>query len=133
MSDDGELHGTAGKPILTVLLHSEVGEIVAVVTRYFGGTKLGTGGLVRAYSGCVKNAVAGLSTKEKRDVSTLTVTLDYSNIAAVKRMIESFDARIIDEHYEAGVSFTIEVPKTNEDSFILAITDVTRGKILITK
>ena len=50
MSDDGEPHGTAGKPILTVLLHSEIGEIVAVVTRYFGGTKLGKGGLVRAYS-----------------------------------------------------------------------------------
>jgi putative IMPACT (imprinted ancient) family translation regulator len=56
MSDDGEPHGTAGKPILTVLLHSEIGEIVAVVTRYFGGTKLGTGGLVRAYSGSVKKS-----------------------------------------------------------------------------
>ncbi len=97
MSDDGEPHGTAGKPILTVLLHSEIGEVVAVVTRYFGGTKLETGGLVRAYSGSVKNALAGLSTEEKRDVITLTVILDYSKITVVKQMIESFDSKIIEE------------------------------------
>jgi Uncharacterized protein family UPF0029 len=60
MSDDGEPHGTAGRPMLTVLLHSGVGEIAAVVTRYYGGTKLGTGGLVKAYSGAVQEALAGM-------------------------------------------------------------------------
>jgi len=133
MSDDGEPHGTAGKPILTVLLHSEIGEIVAVVTRYFGGTKLGTGGLVRAYSGSVKNALAGLSIKEKRDVITLTAILDYSKITAVRQMIESFNSEIIEAKYEADVSFKIELPKNNKDSFIHAITDLTGGEILITK
>jgi uncharacterized YigZ family protein len=133
MSDDGEPHGTAGKPILTVLLHSEIGEIVAVVTRYFGGTKLGKGGLVRAYSGSVKNALAGLSIKEKRDIITLTAILDYSRIAAVKQMIDSFNSEIIEEKYEADVSFKIELPKNNKDSFIRAITDLTGGKILIMK
>jgi len=133
MSDDGEPHGTAGKPILTVLLHSEIGEIVAVVTRYFGGTKLGTGGLVRAYSGSVKNALAGLSIKEKRDVITLTAILDYSKIIAVRQMIESFNSEIIEAKYEADVSFKIELPKNNKDSFIHAITDLTGGEILITK
>jgi uncharacterized YigZ family protein len=133
MSDDGEPHGTAGRPMLKVLLHSEIGEIVAVVTRYFGGTKLGTGGLVRAYSGSVKNALAGLSTEEKRDVITLAVTFDYSKIAAVKQMIESFNSKIIEESYEADVSFRIELPKHNEDSFIHAITDLTGGKIRIKK
>jgi uncharacterized YigZ family protein len=132
-SDDGEPHGTAGKPILTVLLHSEIGEIVAVVTRYFGGTKLGTGGLVRAYSGSVKNALAGLSIKEKRDVITLTAILDYSRIIAVRQMIETFNSEIIEEKYEADVSFKIELPKNNKESFIRAITDLTRGEILITK
>jgi uncharacterized YigZ family protein len=131
MSDDGEPHGTAGKPMLSVLLHSEVGEIVAVVTRYFGGTKLGTGGLVRAYSGSVKTALAGLSVKEKRDVLSLTVILDYSKIAAAKQMIESFNSEIIEEKYGVDVSFTIELPKDNEESFIRAITDLTRGEILI--
>ncbi len=132
MSDDGELHGTAGRPILSVLLHSDIGEIVAVVTRYFGGTKLGRGGLVRAYSSSVKNALAGLSVKEKRDVISLTVTFDYSRITAVKEMIESFDSEITEDDYGADVSFTIELPKNNKSSFIHAITDLTRGEILIT-
>ena len=133
MSDDGEPHGTAGKPILTVLLHSEIGEIVAVVTRYFGGTKLGKGGLVRAYSGSVKNALAGLPAKVKRNVITLTAILDYSRIVAVRQMIDSFNAKIIEEIYEADVSFKIELPKNNKDRFIRAITDLTGGEIRITK
>jgi uncharacterized YigZ family protein len=133
MSDDGEPRGTAGKPILSVLLHSEIGEIVAVVTRYFGGTKLGTGGLVRAYSGSVKNALAGLSIKEKRDVITLTAILDYSKIIAVRQMIDSFNSEIIEAKYEADVSFKIELPKNNEESFTRAITNLTGGEVLITK
>ena len=133
MSDDGEPHGTAGKPILSVLLHSEIGEIVAVVTRYFGGTKLGTGGLVRAYSGSVKNALAGLPVIEKREVISLTVILDYSKITGVKQIIETFDSEIIDEKFEADVSFKIELPKNRETSFIRAITDLTAGEIQIIK
>ena len=133
MSDDGEPHRTAGKPILAVLLHSGIGEIVAVVTRYFGGTKLGTGGLVRAYSGSVKNALAGLSVKEKRDVLSLTVIFKYSNITAVKKMIESFDSEVIEENYGADVVFKIEIPKNNKESFIRAVTDLTGGEILITE
>src|SRR5690349_3350547 len=65
MSDDGEPHGTAGRPMLTVLLHSGVGDICAVVTRYFGGTLLGTGGLVKAYSGGVQLALVDLPTIER--------------------------------------------------------------------
>jgi uncharacterized YigZ family protein len=133
MSDDGEPHGTAGKPMLAVLLHSGIGEIVAVVTRYFGGTKLGTGGLVRAYSGAVRNALAELSVKEKRDVLSLTVILDYSNINAVKQMIESFHSEIVEENYGADVLFKIEIPKSNKESFIRAVTDLTGGKIRIEK
>jgi len=131
MSDDGEPHGTGGKPMLTVLLHSEIGEIVAVVTRYFGGTKLGTGGLVRAYSGSVKNALEGLSVNEKKDVLFLTFTFGYSKVSAVKLLIKSFDSKIVDEIYEADVSLKIEIPKKNKDSFTLAIKDLTGGKILI--
>jgi uncharacterized YigZ family protein len=133
MNDDGEPSGTAGKPILSVLLYSEIGEIVAVVTRYFGGTKLGTGGLVRAYSSSVKNAIAGLSVKEKKDVLSLTVTLDYSKLTAVKLLIKSFSTEIIEENYEADVSLKIEIPRRKKDSFTQAITDLTRGEILITK
>ncbi len=133
MSDDGEPHGTAGKPILAVLLHSGIGEIVAVVTRYFGGTKLGTGGLVRAYSGSVKNAIERLPLKEKKDVLCVTVIFGYSNIAAVQQIVKSFDSQIVDEHYEADVSFKIEIPKNKEESFIRAVTDLTGGEAVITK
>jgi uncharacterized YigZ family protein len=131
MSDDGEPHGTAGKPMLSVLLHSDIGEIVAVVTRYYGGIKLGKGGLVRAYSGSVKNAIAGLSLKEKREAISLTVVLGYSRIAAVRKAIESFDAQVIEEDYGVDVSFKIELPKKNKDSLIRAVTDLTGGEILI--
>lgn len=131
MSDDGEPHGTAGRPMLTVILHSEIGEIIAVVTRYFGGTKLGKGGLVRAYSGSVKNALAGLSVKEKRDVLFLTVTLGYSNITVAKQLIRSFHSEIIEENYEADVSFKIKLPKDNEKRFIRVITDLTGGDVQV--
>ena len=77
MSDDGEPHGTAGKPMLNVLLHSDIGEIVAVVTRYFGGTKLGSGGLVKAYSGSVKNSLEGLLLIEKRQLVSLILNFEY--------------------------------------------------------
>jgi uncharacterized YigZ family protein len=133
MSDDGEVRGTAGRPILSVLLHSEIGEIAAVVTRYYGGTKLGTGGLVRAYTDAIKNAIAGLSTEEKRDVVALTIVLDYSWVTAVRKMIEAFDSKIIEESYEADVSLRIELPGDNESGFISAVTDLTGGKILIRK
>ncbi len=131
MSDDGEPHGTAGKPMLSVLLHAEIGEVVAVVTRYFGGTKLGTGGLVRAYSGSVKNALEGLAVKEQRDLLSLTVVFDYAKITTAKQMIKSFDAEIIEENYAADVSLKIELPKSNKDCFTRAMTDLTGGKILI--
>jgi len=131
MSDDGEPHGTAGRPMLSVLLHSDIGEIVAVVTRYYGGTKLGTGGLVRAYSGSVKKALEGLSLEEKRDLVSLTIAFDYSRITAVKKMLESFDAEITEDNYGADVCFRIELPKDNRDGFIRAITDLTRGETTV--
>lgn len=131
MSDDGEPHGTAGKPILTVLLYSEIGEIVAVVTRYFGGTKLGTGGLVRAYAGGVKNALAGLAVTEKRDIVILNVIVDYSKVNIVKQMYESYQAEIIHEEYGTDVSFQVEIPKNDEQGLVKALTDLTGGDVVI--
>ena len=129
MSDDGEPHGTAGKPMLNVLLHSDIGEIVAVVTRYFGGTKLGPGGLVKAYSGSVKNALEGLSLSEKRSLISLTINFDYSHINALKLIAQSHDAEIIEEIYETDVCMTVGVPEVNQHNFIQAITDLTAGAV----
>jgi uncharacterized YigZ family protein len=131
MSDDGEPHGTAGKPMLSVLLHADIGEIVAVVTRYFGGTKLGTGGLVRAYSDAVKNALTQLDVKEKREVIALITIFDYPKVTRIKQMMASFNAQIIAEKYEADVSIKLEIPKNTEESFIRTITNLTGGEILV--
>ncbi len=133
MSDDGEPHGTAGKPMLTVLLHSGIGEVAAVVTRYYGGTKLGKGGLVRAYSGAVRAALEGLGTREKVDLIILEVTLDYPRIAAVKQAIESLGSRIVGERYEADVSLDVELPREKEDRLVRAIMDLTGGQARISR
>lgn len=131
MSDDGEPHGTAGRPMLNVLLHSEIGEIAVVVSRYFGGTKLGTGGLVRAYSGSVKKVLEELPLKEKRDTLFLTLVLDYSSIDAVKRVTGSFGAEVIKERYGSDVLLEIELPKNNKDLFLDKVTDITCGKLQV--
>ena len=91
MSDDGEPHGTAGRPMLAVLTHSGVGEIVAVVTRYYGGTKLGKGGLVRAYSSGVQQALQGLPTKEKVTYVGARLMLGYSHVTQLKLMLTALE------------------------------------------
>lgn len=131
MSDDGEPHGTAGKPMLNVLLHSDVGEIVAVVTRYFGGTKLGPGGLVKAYSGSVKNALENLPLIEKRITSTLTINFEYAHINPIKILLKSNDSEIIEESFQEDVRMVIEVPEVNEATFKEAVTDLCAGAINI--
>src|SRR5215218_4549293 len=80
MSDAGEPHGTAGRPMLTVLLHGGLGDVAAVVTRYFGGVKLGTGGLVRAYGGALQHALADLPRAERVTWALLRVRADYSAV-----------------------------------------------------
>lgn len=111
VSDDGEPHGTAGRPMLTVLVHAGVGEIVAVVTRYFGGVKLGKGGLVRAYTSGVKNALEQLSTTRRQEFEDLTVLVEYQHLRAVQGICRGLDARILDEAYKQEVSLKIEIKK----------------------
>ena len=77
MSDDGEPHGTAGRPMLNVLLHSDVGEIVAVCTRYYGGTKLGTGGLIRAYGGAASSALGKAELIVNHPKTDLLVQIEF--------------------------------------------------------
>lgn len=132
MSDDGEPHGTAGRPMLTVLLHSEVGEVAAVVTRYFGGIKLGTGGLVKAYSGAVKNALLTLPTKEKKDTVLLNIQFDYSSINLIKQAIASLEGEIKSEHYGAGVALEVNMTKNHREEFTRLVLDLTKGSAFIT-
>jgi len=128
MSDDGEPHGTAGRPMLTTLLHSGVGEIVAVCTRWFGGVKLGTGGLSRAYSGGVKLVLASLPTEEKVERVTVEVVVAYPDVDAVQRLIAEMEAVVEAEEYGAEVRYRCGVPQPSVEAFRRALAEVTRGQ-----
>ena len=131
MSDDGEPHGTAGRPMLAVLLHSGVGDICAVVTRYFGGTLLGKGGLVKAYSGGVQLALTDLPTIERVPKSRLEIVTDYSAITLFKRMLPDYEAELINEEYTADATFRVQLPNEQVDTFTESITSLTNGLALI--
>jgi uncharacterized YigZ family protein len=128
MSDDGEPHGTAGRPMLTTLLHGGVGEIVAVCTRYYGGVKLGTGGLSRAYSGGVKLLLQTLPTVEKVDRVRLRIVLAYSEVDSFRRLAEQADAVVEDETFASDVSIVAGVPATDRVAFEAAVAELTQGR-----
>jgi len=128
MSDDGEPHGTAGRPMLTALLHGGVGEIVAVCTRYYGGTKLGTGGLSRAYSGGVKLALEGLPTEERVDRVTLEVVVDYEAVDGLQRLLGEFEALVEAEDYGERVTYRVSVPEERVEGLTEAVANLTRGR-----
>jgi uncharacterized YigZ family protein len=127
MSDDGEPHGTAGRPMLTTLLHGGVGEIVAVCSRWFGGVKLGTGGLSRAYSGSVKQALETLPTVEKVDRVRLRVTLGYADVDAFRRLVAESGVVVDDERFAVDVRMTVGVPVPAREAFEAAVAELTQG------
>lgn len=131
MSDAGEPHGTAGRPMLTVLLHCNVGDICAVVTRYFGGILLGKGGLVRAYSGGVQLALQTLPTLERVPKLELTVVVEYAAITPLRRILPDFEAEVFAEEFSADVTFSIRLPESQADAFSQAIIDLTHGQALV--
>ncbi|MBX6364280.1 MAG: YigZ family protein, partial [Gemmatimonadetes bacterium] len=128
MSDAGEPHGTAGRPMLDVLLHSGVGEIVAVVTRYFGGVKLGKGGLVRAYGGAVQHALAALPTTERVDRVELTITIEYAAIEPLRRLLDDAGAEVLDESYADVVRYRVAVPAPRVARLEAALGNATAGR-----
>ncbi|MEN9818624.1 MAG: hypothetical protein RLZ32_2504 [Gemmatimonadota bacterium] len=133
MSDDGEPHGTAGRPMLTVLLHGGVGDVVAVVTRYYGGTKLGTGGLVKAYGGAVQEALATLPRRDRVDAVALTVRVGYAAIGAVQPLWALHEAAVREEAFAAEATYLLAVPRDRVDALVRAVTDATRGTAQVTR
>jgi uncharacterized YigZ family protein len=132
MSDAGEPHGTAGRPMLDVLLHSGIGEIATVVTRYFGGVKLGKGGLARAYGGAVQHALATLPTVLRVQRVELTITVGYSDIDAARRTLEESGAELLDERYDEAVHYIAAVPVAQADNLALLLADRTAGRADVT-
>lgn len=109
-SDDGEPKGTAGRPMLNVLVHSGVGEITVVVTRYFGGILLGTGGLVRAYQDSVKEVLDKLPLKEPEDISELRFAAGISEIHLFEKLAVRYGAVITSRDFtDTGCNFRITV------------------------
>lgn len=130
-SDDGEPHGTAGRPMLHAILHSDVGEIAAVVTRYFGGVKLGAGGLVRAYSSCVANALTDLPVEEKIIPVEVWVNIDYNRVTQLKRLFDKFEAKVVDEQFSQTAEFGLLMPKELFEAFYAEVVELSAGQAQI--
>lgn len=131
MSDDGEPHGTAGRPMLNVLLHSGVGDIAAVVTRYFGGTLLGTGGLVKAYSGGVQLALSTLPVVELVPSAELTVVVDYASITLLQRVLPEYEAKVLEQEFAVDATYRIKLPLEQVAPFSARLTELTSGQALV--
>lgn len=131
-SDDGEPSGTAGKPILAQLSGSGVGEITAVVTRYSGGVKLGTGGLVKAYGGGVQQALKTLQTIEKKITTNLLLELDYSFMPIVQSLLPQFEAQEVNAEYGEQVKMVVEIELRQVSDFTQTIINKSGAKVVIT-
>lgn len=128
MSDDGEPSGTAGRPILEVLRHHDLDGVLAAVVRYYGGVKLGAGGLVRAYTDAIASALQQAQRVERIAQAELTVEIDYPDEARVRRWIEQEGAELVDSGYELTVRLVLRMPATKRDAARVALRDLTQGR-----
>jgi len=130
-SDDGEPSGTAGKPILEVILRSEIHNCLIIVTRYFGGTLLGTGGLVRAYGLASKKGLENSTILEKKIGNILKVITDYSGLGKVQYITEHMNLDILEIKYSDIVSITIVISIDIIEEFENKITEALAGKVVL--
>ena len=132
-SDDGEPSGTAGKPMLEVLTGQELHNVVAVVTRYFGGILLGTGGLVRAYSKAVQEGLAASKVILKQKGIALKITTDYTGLGKIQYIAGERNIPVLDSEYTDKVAMKLLVPVQDVGSVQKAITEGTNGRAGIEK
>ena len=126
-NDDGEPSGTAGIPMLEILKKQEIHNVCVVVTRYFGGIKLGAGGLIRAYSGAVRDVIYDIGRVELRETIPVTVTLDYDQTGKFEYELASTTFLLREQFYTDKVSYQIDVVKNEYDAFIDFLNRITSG------
>ncbi|AJJ12705.1 hypothetical protein CH64_2861 [Yersinia rohdei] len=131
-SDDGEPSGTAGKPILAQLMGSGIGEITAVVVRYYGGIKLGTGGLVRAYGSGVQQALKQIEVKYKVPQVEYTLQCDYAQLGMVETLLQQVEGQILQSEYAQLVTLHLSLPATQASHVGDKLRDLSRGTLQLT-
>lgn len=129
-NDDGEPAGTAGRPALAVLQGSGLGDVIVVVTRYFGGTKLGTGGLVRAYSDAVRQVLAQVKLAQKKLTHVVMIGLPYRLLEQIRRLIVVNQGDILDEGFGIEVTLTARFVVDRVPPFQEALQELTGGTLL---
>ena len=131
LSDAGEPKGTAGRPVMAVLRGSDVTDCVVTVVRFFGGTKLGTGGLVRAYTEAARLVLSAVPTRIRVSRVQFSVSVPYSTLEPVRSLLEKFGAEIRNEAYGSEVGLAGELTAADADTAAAAIRDLTAGTVEI--
>jgi uncharacterized YigZ family protein len=128
-SDDGEPQGTAGRPVLTVLRGSGLGDLAVVVTRYFGGTLLGTGGLVKAYTTATQLVVAAAPRARRIAVHLALLALPYNLLERVRLLVNRHNGDILEEEFAAEITLTLRFPLDRLDGFQAELRELSAGKL----
>ena len=132
-SDDGEPSGTAGKPILHVLTEQELGNSLALVVRYFGGVKLGAGGLVRAYSAAVSQAAAKAARRQVLPQQQLTIRLDFALEDRARQLLSELGGQLLSTAYQQQVLLTVSLPLSAEADFRRQLQNISSGSALVSE
>jgi uncharacterized YigZ family protein len=128
-SDDGEPSGTAGPPALAVLQGSGLGDVAVVVTRYFGGTKLGTGGLVRAYSDAVREVLSVVPRAVKVPTNAVVIKTPYNLFEPIRRLAKANGGQVLDETFAGEVTLSVRLPQDRLTRFRSGLRELSRGQI----
>lgn len=128
-SDDGEPSGTAGRPALAVLSGSGLGDVALVVTRYFGGTKLGKGGLVKAYTESAQMVVNAVQRAHRLEIHVAMLVVPYSLLERVRLLVKQHDGTILNEDFTAEVTMTFQFPVVKTETFQGTIQELSGGKL----
>ena len=127
-SDDGEPAGTAGRPALEVLKGSGITNIIVLIIRYFGGTLLGTGGLVKAYGDSTKLVLDGIQTEELVEKTPFSMTIGYEMYESTKRILASVNADSVKEDFGTEITISGQIPVSAKDSLVSQISDLSNGR-----